>query len=130
MKPAQNHANIVLCTGRSGRARQGFWLSSRALRLGRSGGAQVATGTYSNCFRVLNSSEEGAGPAAGGALLEASRDPQRRRLQAAKVRCGRDPRLLAQDNGLLGCLLLSVLSDGLEPCCPVPKPSSVIGYVD
>ncbi len=44
---------------------------------------QVATGTYSNCFRLLNTDSGGG---SGDLLLEASRDPQRKRLQSAKVR--------------------------------------------
>jgi len=43
---------------------------------------QVATGTYSGCFRVLSC----GGGGANDALLEASRDPQRRRLHSAKAR--------------------------------------------
>ncbi|KAK9831354.1 hypothetical protein WJX81_004778 [Elliptochloris bilobata] len=51
-------------------------------------GDQVATGTYSNCFRLLGTagggSGSGGGSGGGDMLLEASRDPQRRRLQSAK----------------------------------------------
>lgn len=45
-------------------------------------GVQVATGTYSNSFRLLGTESGGGG---GDQLLEASRDPQRKRLQSAKA---------------------------------------------
>ena len=42
---------------------------------------QVATGSYSNIFRVIGRAEP-----SGGLYLEASRDPLRRRMQTIKAR--------------------------------------------
>ena len=47
-------------------------------------GEHIATGTYSNFFRVLKREE--AWPAKSETLLEASRDPLRKRFQAPKAR--------------------------------------------
>ena len=47
-------------------------------------GEHIATGTYSNFFRVLKREE--AWPAKSETLLEASRDPLRKRFQTPKAR--------------------------------------------
>lgn len=44
-------------------------------------GTQVATGTYSNCFRVVSRGDSRNGAPGTDQVLEASRDPQRKRLQ-------------------------------------------------
>ncbi len=44
-------------------------------------GTQVATGTYSNCFRVVSRGDSRSGAPGTDQVLEASRDPQRKRLQ-------------------------------------------------
>ena len=44
-------------------------------------GSHVATGTYSNCFRVISRGDPGAAAPASDIALEASRDPQRKRFQ-------------------------------------------------
>lgn len=50
-------------------------------------GSHLATGTYSNCFRALSVEGMEKGDAGADVTLEASRDPQRKRLQTpAKVR--------------------------------------------
>lgn len=49
-------------------------------------GGHLATGTYTNSFRVLSVDGLAAGNAGADTTLEASRDPQRKRLLApAKV---------------------------------------------
>jgi serine/threonine-protein phosphatase 2A regulatory subunit B len=53
-------------------------------------GAHMATGSYANCFRVV-SKGDGANTA-----LEASRDPQRKRIPAAPAKVGCPPPRLIQ----------------------------------
>lgn len=48
-----------------------------------SDGSQLATGTYSNLFRVIR--KAGDWPAKSETVLEASRDPLRRRMHFPKV---------------------------------------------
>ena len=56
-------------------------------------GSHVATGTYSNCFRVISRGDAGAAAPASDIVLEASRDPQRKRFQQtpSKVQCPHSP---------------------------------------
>ena len=72
------HGLAVICMWQAGVHAQRSCLLTAA-------GVQVATGTYSNCFRLLTTD---GGSSGGDLLLEASRDPQRKRLQSAKVRTG------------------------------------------
>lgn len=44
-------------------------------------GSHIATGTYSNCFRVVSRGDTRNGNPGTDHVLEASRDPQRKRLQ-------------------------------------------------
>ena len=57
-------------------------------------GTQVATGTYSNCFRVASRGDSRNGSPGTDQVLEASRDPQRKRLQQTPAKVGLpEPRL-------------------------------------
>ena len=51
-------------------------------------GTQVATGTYSNCFRVVSRGDGRSGAPGTDQVLEASRDPQRKRLQQTPAKVG------------------------------------------
>ncbi|EIE21400.1 protein phosphatase 2A regulatory subunit PR55 [Coccomyxa subellipsoidea C-169] len=52
-------------------------------------GSHLATGTYSNCFRALSVEGMEEGEAGADVTLEASRDPQRKRLQTPAKSHGR-----------------------------------------
>ena len=56
-------------------------------------GSHVATGTYSNSFRVISRGDAGAAAPASDIALEASRDPQRKRFQQtpSKACCPHQP---------------------------------------
>ena len=74
-------------------------------------GSHVATGTYSNCFRVISRGEAAGSAPASDIALEASRDPQRKRLQQtpSKACHPRQPDCLLSCRSLQSSLLLLVL---------------------
>ena len=79
-------------------------------------GTQVATGTYSNCFRVVSRGNSRNGAPGNDQVLEASRDPQRKRLQQTLAKVGLpEPRLLDAFLRVLAMLSLWVpMSDVTE----------------
>lgn len=51
-------------------------------------GTHVATGTYSNSFRVVSRGDTRSGMPGSDQVLEASRDPQRKRFQQTPAKVG------------------------------------------